>query len=107
MAAEEPIYRVAFVNQDKVYELYVRHVFQSDLWGFLELEGFVFGSRSELVVDPSEEKLRQQFGEVKRTYVPMHAVIRIDEVRQSGVAKISDAKGTISQFPVMPPKKST
>lgn len=106
MAAEEPIYRVAFVNQDKVYELYVRHVFQSDLWGFLELEDFVFGSRSELVVDPSEEKLRQQFGEVKRTYVPVHAVIRIDEVRQSGIAKISDAKGTITQFPLMPPKKS-
>ncbi|MFN3882815.1 MAG: DUF1820 family protein [Nitrincola lacisaponensis] len=107
MAVEEPIYRVVFVNQDKVYELYVRHVYQSDLWGFLELEGFVFGSRTELLVDPSEEKLRQQFGEVKRTYVPMHAVIRIDEVRQSGVAKISEAKGTITPFPVMPPKKST
>lgn len=106
MAAEDSIYRVAFVNQDKIYELYVRHVFQSDLWGFLELEGFVFGSRSELVVDPSEEKLRQQFGEVKRTYVPIHAIIRIDEVRQSGVAKISDAKGVISHFPSMPPRKS-
>lgn len=106
MAVEESIYRVAFVNQDKVYELYVRHVFQSDLWGFLELEGFVFGSRSELVVDPSEEKLRQQFGEVKRTYVPMHSVIRIDEVRQSGVAKITEAKGIITPFPSMPPRKS-
>lgn len=106
MASEEPIYRVTFVNQDKVYELYVRHVFQSDLWGFIELEGFVFGSQSDLLVDPGEEKLKQQFSEVKRSYVPMQAIIRIDEVRQEGAAKISEAKGTVTAFPLVPPKRS-
>ncbi|MBR9882340.1 MAG: DUF1820 family protein [Oceanospirillales bacterium] len=106
MVSEEPIYRVAFVNQDKVYELYVRHVYPSDLWGFIELEGFVFGSKSELVVDPGEEKLKQQFGDVKRSFIPMHAIVRIDEVRQQGVAKISDAKGTVTAFPTIPPRRS-
>ncbi|WP_432697605.1 DUF1820 family protein [Marinobacterium sp. YM272] len=105
MASEDPIYRVAFVNQDKVYELYVRHVYPSDMWGFVELEGFIFGSRSELVVDPAEEKLKQQFDDVKRSIVPMQAIIRIDEVRQEGVAKITDAKGTVTAFPTIPPKR--
>ncbi|WP_409525003.1 DUF1820 family protein [Nitrincola sp. MINF-07-Sa-05] len=105
MAADDRIYRVTFVNQDKVYELYVRHVYQSEVWGFIELEGFVFGSRTELLVDPGEEKLKQQFAEVKRSFVPVQAVIRIDEVQQEGVAKIMDVKGSVTQFPVMPPKR--
>ncbi|MBY4676231.1 DUF1820 family protein [Marinobacterium arenosum] len=100
MNSEEHIYRVMFVNQDQVYELYARHVYQSEMWGFIEVEEFVFGSRSDLVVDPSEEKLKQQFGEVKRSYIPMQAIIRIDEVAREGVPKISEAKGTITAFPL-------
>lgn len=106
MANDDRIYRVMFVNQDQVYELYVKHVYQSDMWGFLELEEFVFGNRSELLVDPGEEKLKAQFAGVKRSYIPMQAVIRIDEVEQEGVAKMSVAKGTITAFPMaVPPKK--
>ncbi|QEQ95690.1 DUF1820 family protein [Neptunomonas concharum] len=106
MAKDERIYRVMFVNQDKVYEVFVNHVFQSDMWGFIQLEGFVFGSKSDLLVDPSEEKLKQQFAEVERSYIPMQAIIRIDEVKKEGVAKITEAKGTVTAFPVMqPPSK--
>ena len=57
----EPIYRITFFNQGQVYEIYARHVFQSDLWGFLEVEEFVFGERSQMIVDPSEEKLKNEF----------------------------------------------
>lgn len=103
MSDHERIYRVLFVSQDQVYEVFARHVFQSEMWGFIELEEFVFGSRSDLVVDPGEEKLKQQFADVKRSYVPMQAIIRIDEVHKEGVAKITDAKGKITAFPVMPP----
>jgi len=103
MSSNGRMYRVIFINHDEIYEVFVKHAFQSELWGFIELEGFVFGSRSELLVDPSEEKLKKQFAEVDRTYVPMQAIIRIDEVKKEGVAKISDAKGTVTPFPVMPP----
>ncbi len=105
MARENRLYRIMFVNQDQVYELYAKHVFQSEMWGFLEVEGFVFGSRSDLLVDPSEERLKSQFSGVKRSYIPSHAVIRIDQVEKEGVAKISEAKGSISAFPVMPPRR--
>ena len=108
MANDDRIYRVIFVNQDQVYELYAKHVYQSDLWGFLEVEEFVFGNRSELVVDPGEEKLKAQFADVKRSYIPIQAVIRIDQVENEGVAKVSDAKGTITAFPLsVPPRKDS
>ncbi|SIS45555.1 DUF1820 family protein [Neptunomonas antarctica] len=105
MAIEECIYRVKFINQDKVYEVFVEHIFQSEMWGFIELEGFVFGRRSELLVDPGEEKLKQEFAEVERSYVPLQAIIRIDEVPKGGVAKISDVKGNVTPFPIMPPAR--
>ena len=104
--SEEPIYRIKFVNQDEVYEMYARNIYQSDLWGFLEVENFIFGSQTSVVVDPSEEKLKQQFEEVERSYIPMQAIIRIDEVKQEGVAKITEAKGSVAQFPMMPPRRT-
>ncbi|MGD8886590.1 MAG: DUF1820 family protein, partial [Gammaproteobacteria bacterium] len=83
------IYKVIFVNQGKVYEIYAKEVSQSEMFGFIEIGGFVFGEKSAVVIDPTEEKLKSEFQEVKRTYVPMHSVIRIDEVKQEGVAKIT------------------
>lgn len=105
MANEQRLYRVNFVNQDKVYEVYVRHVYQSDMWGFIQLEDFVFGNRSELLVDPGEEKLKQEFADVNTCYVPMQAIIRIDEVKNESVARISEVKGNITAFPLTPPRK--
>ena len=96
-------YRVIFHNQGQIYELYAREIYQSDLYGFIEVEGFVFGERSQMVVDPGEEKLKAQFGGVQRSFIPMHAIVRIDEVEKEGIGKISDAKGdNITHFP-MPP----
>lgn len=89
----EPIYKVIFHNQNEVYELYARHVYQSDMYGFIEIEELVFGERSQLLVDPSEEKLKNEFATVSRTYIPVHSLIRIDEVEKEGVAKISESKG--------------
>jgi hypothetical protein len=97
----EPIYRITFFNQGQVYEIYAKHVFQSELWGFLEVEQFVFGERSKTIVDPAEEKLKSEFSSVKRSFIPMQSVVRIDEVEKEGTCKISEApKGSnISPFP--------
>ena len=90
----ESIYKVIFLNQNQVYEVYAKHVYQSDMYGFIEIEAFVFGERSQMIVDPTEERLKNEFAAVSRSYIPMHALIRIDEVEKEGVAKISDAQGT-------------
>ena len=36
------IYKVTFLNQGKVYEVFVKQVYQSDLYGFIEIEDYVF-----------------------------------------------------------------
>ena len=80
--ASAPIYKIMFLNQGEMYEIYARQVYQSDLWGFLEAEEFVFGERSQMIVDPAEEKLKTEFASVKRSFIPLHAVVRIDEVEK-------------------------
>lgn len=101
---QQPIFRVIFINQGQVYELYARQIFQSELWGFLEIEELVFGERSQMLVDPGEEKLKSQFEGVNRSFIPLQAIVRIDEVERVGQAKISEAKGgsNVMSFP-MPP----
>jgi hypothetical protein len=96
------IYKVLFLSQGKIYELYAREVSQGSLFGFVELGGFIFGERSAIVVDPSEERLQAEFSGVTRTYVPMHAIIRIDEVEKEGTNKISPAStgDNVTPFPL-------
>jgi len=93
------IYKITFLNKGKVYEVFVKQVYQSDLYGFIEIEDFVFDERSQLVVDPAEEKLKAEFKGVKRSFIPMQAIIRIDEVDKSGVSKISNGDN-VAPFPV-------
>jgi len=98
MAAKN-IFKISFYNQGNVYEVYASKVYQSDLHGFITIEELKFDERTSVVVDPSEEKLKTEFEQVKRFFVPMHAIIRIDEVEKQGVAKISEAGENIAQFP--------
>jgi hypothetical protein len=90
-----------FVNQGKVYEIYARKVGHGSLFGFIEVEELVFGERSSVVLDPAEERIKGEFAGVKRTYLPLHSVLRIDEVRKQGVSKITALEGTnVAQFPM-------
>lgn len=100
MAASH-IFRILFVNQGKVYEIYARKVGHGELFGFIEVEELIFGERSSVVLDPTEERIKGEFAGVKRSYLPLHSVLRIDEVKKQGVSKISALEGgNVSQFPV-------
>jgi hypothetical protein len=95
------IYKIIFASQGQVYEIYARSVGHGNLFGFVEVEKLVFGERSSIVVDPSEEKIKTEFEGVTRTYLPMHSIIRIDEVEKHGTSKISKLEGgNVAQFPV-------
>ena len=100
--AAKPIYKVLFVNQGKVYEIYARRVTQTGaLFGFVEIEELIFDARPSVVVDPSVERLQIEFAGVKKTSLPMHYVLRIDEVEKQGVGKITAAEGgNVAQFPM-------
>ena len=101
----QTIFRINFINQGEVYEVYARHVSQGGLFGFVEIEEIVFGERSQLLIDSSEERLKTEFEGVRRTYVPLHSVIRIDEVEKAGRGRITSGDGKVATFPmaIMPP----
>jgi hypothetical protein len=73
------------------------------MWGFIEVEEFLFGERSQILVDPSEEKLKTEFSGVKRSYIPLQSIIRIDEVDKEGTGRISEPRtvteGNVASFP--------
>jgi hypothetical protein len=101
MAASH-IFRIMFVNQGKVYEVYARRVSHGELFGFVEVEELLFGERSSVVLDPAEERIKGEFSGVKRTFLPLHSILRIDEVKKHGTAKITvlESGANVAQFPM-------
>ncbi len=97
--SSKPIYRITFVNRDKIYEIYAHSVGASGIPGFVEIAELSFGERSAIVLDPGEEGLKNEFSGVRRSHVPMHHIIRIDEVEKRGTARVSEAEGNIAPFP--------
>tara|TARA_Y100000590_G_scaffold470223_1_gene662872 strand:+ start:2069 stop:2407 length:339 start_codon:yes stop_codon:yes gene_type:complete len=92
-------FKITFYNQGSVYEVYAKEVYQSDMYSFIVIEDMVFGEKTSVVVDPGEEKLKNEFSGVKRFFVPMHNIIRIDEVEKEGISKITSSDGNVRQFP--------
>ncbi len=101
------LYKITFLNQGKSYELYARHVGSSTLWGFTEVADLVFEPQGEsLVIDPTEERLREEFQHTRVLHLPMHAVVRVEEVEKRGTLAIRDAQSgeKVTPFPIAPPK---
>lgn len=109
MAQRSPkLYKVIFLSHGKVYELFARKVMSSDLYGFVQVSELSFGGAGDSVlVDPAEEKLREEFGKSRHLHLPMHSVVRIEEVEERGVAAIRDAGSgeKIMPFPSVPPPR--
>lgn len=102
MSSSKHLYRVSFINQGQVYEIYARSVSHGSMLGFVEIAELVFGEKSSLVVDPAEERLQSEFSGVERTYVPVQHVIRIDQVAKRGNAKIRPVDGDASKITPFP-----
>ena len=103
---DKQLFRIAFHNNGKVYELYCQDVNSSYLWGFLEVSGLAFGEGDSLVVDPTEEKMRDEFEGVEVLHLPMHSVMRVEQVKQKGQSIIRDRESgeKVTPFPVPPPR---
>jgi len=100
--ASQKLYKVTFLHQGQVYEVYAKRVGQGGLLGFIEVEGLVFGQKTRVVVDPTEERLQREFEGVKRCYLPMHSVGRVVVVVMPGPSRNTDAAkgGNVAAFPV-------
>jgi hypothetical protein len=99
----KPLYKITFHNHGRVYELYARHVGASTLWGFTEVGELVFDVRDGVLVDPAEERLRDEFGDTRVLHLPMQSVIRVEEVAKKGQSAIRDAETgekVVTPFPL-------
>lgn len=99
--SQRRVFKVIFHNQNQVYEVYARKVSAADMLGFVEVEGLLFGERSQVLVDSAEERVKVEFAGVKRFFLPLGAVIRIDEVEKVGVGRATESKtaGVVTPFP--------
>lgn len=107
--AEKRLYKIIFLNQGKVYELYSEGVTSSGLWGFIEVSGLVFEKGEGLVVDPTEEKMRQEFEHARVLHLPLQCILRIEEVEKRGQCLIRDRESgeKVTPFPISPPNRSS
>ena len=97
------LYKVTFLNHGKVYELYARQVASGGLWGFTEVADLVFDVRDGVLVDPTEERLRDEFGNTRVLHLPMQSIVRIEEVEKKGQSAIRDAttgEAVVTPFPM-------
>jgi len=95
------LFRILFHNQGKVYEIYARRVSQGEIYGFVEVADLSFEEGSTLLIDPGTERLKSELKGVQRILIPLHSVIRVDEVEKEGPAKIHEigAQGNVTPFP--------
>ena len=93
---------------NEIYDVFAKQMYQSDMYGFIEVEDYIFNKDEQLVVDPAAEKLKNEFNKVERSYIPINAIIRIDEVIGSGEATIKENKDSVTPFPlnIQPANKS-
>lgn len=98
------LYKVVFLNRSKVYELYARDVYSSEIYGFIYVAELIFDQNKTIVIDPAEEKLKDEFANVNVLHLPMQSVIRIEEVKKKMSCKIREIKKgeNIAHFPPAP-----
>ena len=72
----------------------------------LQPSGKVFDVHEGVVVDPTEERLRDEFGGTRVLHLPMQSIVRVEEVEKKGQSAIREAatgEAVVTPFP-MPAK---
>ncbi|WWO99137.1 MAG: DUF1820 family protein [Candidatus Dasytiphilus stammeri] len=105
MSSDRILYRIQFINNSKNYQLYVREISNSSLFGFIEICDFIFTTSSTVLIDPSTEKLQIEFKDVTKSYIPVQAVIRIDIVKTKDRKILKEIGDNIATFPLCVNKK--
>ncbi len=104
---KQKLYKVTFLSHGRSIELHARHVASSSLWGFTEVGELVFDAPTEGgLIDPTEERLREEFKDTHVLHLPMQAIVRIEEVTRRGTLRVRDAGSgeKIMPFPLAPPR---
>ena len=106
--ADKRLYKIIFQNNGKIYELVSEGDTTSGLWAFVEVSDPVFDTAEGLVVDPTEEKMREEFKDARVLHLPIQSVLRVEEVEQRGPCLIRDGESgeKVTPFPMPPHGRS-
>jgi len=100
------LFKVTFLNHGRIYALYARRVASGALWGFTEVAELVFDVNDGVVIDPTEERLREAFGNTSVLHLPIQCIVRVEEVQKREPLVIRDATSgerVVTPFPIAPP----
>jgi len=96
----DPLYKVKFVQQDAVVELVAKYISEESLMGFIEIEDIVFSGSGE--AHCTDDKYRHEFAGLNRCYLPLHTLLRIDELSSSTdvlIGEVEAKKDNVRRFP--------
>ncbi len=96
--AQKQFFRIIFQSQNGVIELHVRQIYQSELCGFIEVEELIFKNRYPTFINLEKEKVKSIFDNVKRSFIPISAIIRIDELENNKEVEDSASLNSIVSF---------
>jgi hypothetical protein len=81
------LYRVHFKWKEKEVELMARSLDLTHPY-FVSIKNLVFPTEKKLVVNPSEEETRREFGKSDHLMIPFQTVLMIEEMPDAGDGKV-------------------
>ncbi|HEY9594551.1 MAG TPA: DUF1820 family protein [Spirochaetia bacterium] len=81
------LYRVHFKWKEKEVELVARSLDLTHPY-FVSIKGLVFSTEKKLVVNPSEEETRREFGKADHLMIPFQTVLLIEELPDGADGKV-------------------
>ena len=100
----EPLYKVKFIQQEVVVELIAKYISEESLMGFIEIEDIIFPGSGEPFA--TDEKYREEFFGIERCYLPLHTLLRIDELStatEKVVGEVKYKKNNVRRIPLRNP----
>lgn len=95
------IYRLHFKWKEKEYTLKAKSLDMTHPY-FVSIKGLIFPKGKKLIIDPSDDELRRQFGKSEHIMLPFQTVSLIEEFEEDP-DETDEAK--VMQFPTIEEKK--
>jgi hypothetical protein len=80
------LYRIHFNWKKKDRVLRARELDMTHPY-FVSIKGLIFSKGSHLIIDPSEDELRHEFGEAEHLMIPFQSVALIEELDENKIEK--------------------
>lgn len=88
------LFKINFINSEKeTLTIHASKVNPSEYLGLIEVSDIVFLDSSDIILNPQDDKIKKEFKNVERTFLPLNSIIRIDEVffqKETQVVRLYD-----------------